>query len=70
MSTTVVNAISDTVSEKIPKFLYHMTSKKNYKAIMKDGFLRPKSTIAYGKGIFTFVIFNHIGLPIVITDNQ
>ena len=58
MSTTVVNAISDTVSEKIPKFLYHMTSKKNYKAIMKDGFLRPKSTIAYGKGIFTFDLIN------------
>lgn len=46
-------------SHHFPRFLYHMTSKAKYEAIVKSGGLIPKPDAAYGKeGIFTFDLKN------------
>ena len=58
MAPAALNFIENAVSKGIPKFLYHITTKKNYRAIMKDGFLRTTADNLYGEGIFTIDLVN------------
>lgn len=43
---------------KIPRFIYHMTNKKNYESMLNDGFIKMSKDILIGDGIFTTELTN------------
>jgi len=43
---------------KIPRYTYHMTSKKNYESMVKDGFIKPSNSGLLGKGVFMTELTN------------
>ena len=46
-------------SRKIPRYIYHMTSKANYDSMLKDGFIRTGETMLHvDKGIYAFDLMN------------
>lgn len=59
MTPAPLNFLENSVSQGIPKYLYHMTTKQNYRAIMKDGFLRTHNDRLCGQGVFIFDIKNY-----------
>lgn len=58
MAPAAVNFLRNAVSQKMPRFLYHLTTKRNYRAIMKDGFLRPHNDALFGEGVCTVDLMN------------
>ena len=51
--------LSKTVGKhKIPRFIYHMTNKKNYESMIKDGIIRTSRDGLLGKGVFTTELTN------------
>lgn len=43
---------------KVPRFIYHMTNKSNYEAMMKDGFIKTSVDVTMGKGVFATELTN------------
>lgn len=70
MVKQVVNFIETTVSHKVPEFLYHMTTKRNYRAIMKDGLLRMHNDGRFGQGVFTLDLKNYFEKWKDLVDEQ
>lgn len=44
----------------VPRYLYHLTSKDNYKSILKDGFLKTNLDDTKLDGVFMFDILNFV----------
>ena len=48
-------------SKKIPRYIYHMTSKANYDAILRDGFIKMSDEkLMADEGIYAFDLMNFI----------
>lgn len=58
MVRTLVNNIIRYGKHKVPRFIYHMTNKENYKKIMESGELRTSQDALFGEGIFTMELDN------------
>lgn len=43
---------------KIPRYLYHLTSKKAYNSMLSDGFLKMGKDDFFGQGVFSFELSN------------
>ena len=43
---------------KIPRFLYHLTTKESYESILKDGFIKESTTDIAQKGVFAIDLNN------------
>lgn len=46
------------MSKIIPRFLYHLTNKKNYESIMTSGVLRTSKDNLFGEGVFAVELTN------------
>ena len=58
MVRTLVNNIIRYGKHKVPRFIYHMTNKENYKKIMESGELRTSQDALFGEGVFTMELDN------------
>lgn len=54
----VAKSIDRYGKHKIPRFTYHMTNKKNYESMLKDGFIKPSEDGLFGKGVFMTELTN------------
>ncbi len=43
---------------KIPRYIYHLTTQKNYNSMLKDGFLKPSEDTFCRDGVFFFELIN------------
>src|SRR5574344_753477 len=43
---------------KVPRYLYHLTSKEAYQSILKDGRIKQSKESFFGKGVFTVELSN------------
>lgn len=43
---------------KVPRFIYHMTTKKNYESMLKDGFIKTSPDATLGRGVFATELTN------------
>lgn len=55
MLTQVVNSVG---KHKIPRYIYHMTCKSNYKSMLCDGFIKTSNDNLWPKGIYTTELTN------------
>ena len=53
-----MQTITKVGKHKIPRFIYHMTTKSNYESILKDGMIKTSSEGLIGNGIFTTELTN------------
>lgn len=58
VGTEVLSATSKIGKHKVPRFIYHLTTKKNYESILKDGYIKPSSDAFLGKGVFSAELTN------------
>ena len=58
MVKPVINFLETAVSRKVPRFLYHMTNKKNYESIMGQGVLKMSDEIV--NGVYTIELTNFL----------
>lgn len=55
MLKPIINTVG---KHKIPRFIYHMTNKKNYEAMLADGVIKPSYDALIGKGVFATELTN------------
>lgn len=55
MITPVIRTIG---KHKIPRFIYHMTNKKNYESIVSEGVIKTSEDPLLGQGVFTIELTN------------
>jgi hypothetical protein len=56
--TSVVKAATKYGKHKVPRFIYHMTNKSNYKSMLKDGVIKTTQDDFFGKGVFAIELTN------------
>lgn len=54
----VVQIINTIGKHKIPRFIYHMTSKRNYESMLCDGIIKTSPDELLGNGVFTSELTN------------
>ena len=62
VSNTVLNSVAQQTihygHHKIPRFIYHLTTKENYESMLSDQFIKRSSDTSYGKGVFAIELEN------------
>jgi len=54
----VMQIIKTIGKHKIPRFIYHMTSKSNYESMLLDGIIKTSPEPLIGRGVFTTELTN------------
>lgn len=54
----LIRTLTQIGKHKIPRFIYHMTSKGNYESMLKDGMIKTSEEAFIGKGVFATELTN------------